>query len=80
MRRDGEDEEAISDAFVERSVAAINAALLCGVFSAAAVHAKLKLTNWEPEAWDLPGFAENAARMIEWDLERCAKVEWVARG
>lgn len=80
QRQEGEDEDAVSDAFVERSVAAINAALLCGVFSAAAVHAKLKLTDFDPGAWELPGFAENAARMIGWDLERCAKVEWVQSG
>ncbi|WP_156427317.1 hypothetical protein [Novosphingobium sp. Fuku2-ISO-50] len=80
QRQEGEDEDAVSGAFAERSVAAINAALLCGVFSAAAVHAKLKLTDFDPGAWELPGIAKNAAQMIAWDLERIAKREWVERG
>lgn len=43
------------------------------VSCALAVLAKLKMTDFDPAGLALPYPAENAAQMIQWDLERCAK-------
>lgn len=50
-----------------------NEVMLQPVFCPLAVLAKLKMTNFVPGDYCLPYPAENAARMIEWDLDRCAK-------
>lgn len=48
-------------------------ALMQAVFCPTAVLAKLRITGFNPEAYALPSPVDRASRVIEWDLERCAK-------
>lgn len=53
--------------------AAYERALMCAVFCPAAVLAKLKITGFDPAGYALPSPIKTADKVIEWDLERCAK-------
>lgn len=48
-------------------------AMMQAVFCPAAVLAKLRITGFDPEGYALPAPVNRASRVIEWDLERCAK-------
>lgn len=48
-------------------------ALMQAVFCPAAVLEKLRITGFAPEAYAMPAPVNRASRVIEWDLERCAK-------
>lgn len=48
-------------------------ALMQAVFCPAAVLVKLRITGFRPEDYALPVPVNRASRVIEWDLERCAK-------
>jgi len=56
----------------ERYGDAVENALMQGVFCPAAVLAKLKLVRFDADSFALPAPVLTAARIIEWDLERCA--------
>lgn len=67
-----EDQER-EDALQAQADAKWNEVMLQPVFCPLAVLTKLKMTNFLPGDYRLPYPAENAARMIEWDLNRCAQ-------
>lgn len=48
-------------------------ALMQAVFCPAAVLAKMRITGFNPSDFALPAPVNTADRVIEWDLERCAK-------
>lgn len=62
------------DRWMERIGAVETEMCLLPAYSAAAVLAKLSITD-DPRSYPLPGATDNLAQMITWDLERMAGLE-----
>lgn len=64
------------EAFFDEAVdAKFDEVMLQGVSCPSAILAKLKLVQFDAGGFALPAPAHTAARMIEWDLERCANAD-----